>query len=212
MPRHYIPVAAGVPYHVAARTVNREPFPLPLDRVWSLMENHLFLMSKGFDVDIHSFVLMPNHFHLIATARKPNFSSALLYFMRETSKEFNRQSGRMNQVYGSRNYKTMLTNYHYFLNTYKYVYQNPLRARLCRRVQDYPYSTLRGLCGGKPLLIPIAEDTVLFTPRFSDETLRWLNSRPPQEHEIEMRLALRKARFRLVSRNQQPSELESRLI
>lgn len=214
MPRKIIPIISNVPYHVSARCINKEWFDLPIEIVWAIMEDYLYLMSKEFDVKIHSFVLMSNHFHLLITATKDNLSAALLYFMRETSREISRLSGRINQTYGARNHKTLLTSYHYFMNTYKYIYQNPLRAGLCKRVEDYRFSTLNGLCGLNRLIIPVEEDTILFDPNFIDANLEWLNIRPSLELENEMRLALTRPEFKLslckTSRN--PSLLEEQLF
>lgn len=193
MPRKLIPIYPSDPYHISARCLNREWFSLPLPSVWSIMEDYLFLTSSIYELRLHSFVLMSNHFHLVLTAPNGNLSKALLYFMRETSREITRLSGRINQTYGNRNHKTRIGNYHYFMNTYKYVYQNPVRAGICKRTEDYPYSSLNGLCGLSRLLIPIVEDPILFSPVFDESALRWINTTPEPSLQEEMRLALRRA-------------------
>jgi hypothetical protein len=153
---------------------------------------------------------MPNHFHLIITPTKENLGDALLYFMRETSKEISRQAGRINQVYGSRNYKTFIGSYHYFMNTYKYVYRNPVRAGLCEKVEDYPFSTLYGLHGRNHLVIPLEEDALLFGDY--DRSMEWLNRPSTPEAEEHMSLALRRRVFRFKAdaktRNLPPWETE----
>ncbi|MBY0314723.1 MAG: hypothetical protein K2Q26_04345 [Bdellovibrionales bacterium] len=182
--------------------------------VWNVMEDYLYLVGHLYQLRIHAFVLMSNHFHLVLTAPEGNLSDALLYFLRETSKEITRLTGRINQTYGARNYKTHLSSYHYFINTYKYIYQNPLRAGICDHVENYPYSTLAGLCGNKKLIIPLMEDTLLFEPNFRDDTLKWLNIRPSIEHEIQMKKALRKSKMFFPSNRNtgKPSSLETELL
>lgn len=214
MPRRIVPISPNDPYHISARCINREWFSLPIEVVWSVMEDYLYLTAKEFDLRIHAFVLMSNHFHLIATAPLGNLSRALLYFMRESSRELTRLAGRINQTYGARNHKTHINSFHHFMNTYKYVYQNPLRAGLCRRVEDYPYSTLNGLCGLNQITIPLVEDTLLFTPNFDESTLKWLNTRPDVEYEKEMRLALSRPQFELKAsrKNKKQSLLETFLL
>lgn len=214
MPRKIIPICPQDPYHISARCHNQEWFALPMPEVWSIMEDYLYLVGHLYQLKIHAFVLMSNHFHWILTAPDGNLSNALLYFMRETSKEITRLTGRINQTYGARNYKTHLSSYHYFMNTYKYIYQNPLRAGICDRVENYPYSTLTGLCGNKKLIIPLMEDTLLFESNFRDDTLKWLNLRPGLEHEIEMKTALRKSRMFFPSNRTtgKPSLLETELL
>ena len=128
MPRKKVPIVAGDPYHITARCINREWFDLPLPTVWSIMEDYLFLLSSTHNLNVHSFVLMANHFHLLVSAPQGNLSEALLYFMRESSKQITHFSGRINQTFGNRNHKTHIASYHHYLNTYKYVYQNPVQA------------------------------------------------------------------------------------
>lgn len=193
MPRKLIPINPTDPYHISARCLNREWFSLPLPTVWSVMEDYLFLTSGHFGLRLHSFVLMSNHFHLLVTAPNGNLSAALLYFMRESSKEISRLSGRINQTYGIRNHKTRIGCYHYFMNSYKYVYQNPIRAGICKRAEDYPFSTLNGLCGLRKFSIPLVEDTILFSPEFDESALKWINAPPEPALQEEMRLALRRS-------------------
>lgn len=176
------------------------------------MSEYLYLIVLLHEVQIHSFVLMPNHFHLIVLAPKNNLAEAMNYFMRETSKEISRRSGRINQVYGGRNYKSVISSHHYFLNAYKYVYRNPVRAGLVDRVEAYPYSTLNGLTGFSQLLIPLNEDTVLFNENFSFETLEWLNQCPNADREDEVRRALKKTSFKLARVGRFESSLEMNLL
>ena len=214
MPRKIVPHRPLDPYHITARCHNREPFHIAINDTWRVMEDYLYLIKLQFNVEIHSFVLMSNHFHLLMTSAHENMGTVLQYFMRETSRQINRLSGRTNQTYGRRNYKTYIGNPHYFQNTYKYVYQNPVRARICQRVEEYPFSTLHGLCGFSRLTIPVVTDTYLFNPGFDEKTLQWLNTPVLQEHEDEIRLALKKAQFNLATdrKTGRPSELETALI
>lgn len=196
MPRKIVPIVVNEPYHISARCINKEWFELPLQTVWSIMEDYLFILHHGFNVRIHSFVLMSNHFHLIVTPTLPNLSSAMLYFMRETSKEISRLTGRINQTYGNRNHKTWIGNYYYFLNSYKYVYQNPIRAGISSTVQSYPYSTLHGLLGNSKLIVPIDED-LLFQPNLDSTVLNWLNRKVENDHANQIKMALRGPLFEL---------------
>lgn len=173
------------------------------------MEDYLFLASHLYELSIHSFVLMPNHFHLLVTASQGNLSEAMNYFMRETSREVSRLSGRINQTYGGRNHKSLIATHHYFMNAYKYVYRNPVRAGLVSKVEHYPYSTLSGLLGLRRLTIPVAEDSILFQERFNFEELAWLNSTPEVTDEAQVRKALRKSEFHFVYQNAVPSRLET---
>ncbi len=178
------------------------------------MEDYLYLVKHSFDLRIHSFVLMSNHFHLLVTAPNGNISEAMRYFMRETSREITRLSGRINQTYGARHGKTCIGSFHHFMNAYKYVYRNPVRAKICGSVEEYPYSTLHGLCGLRKLLAPVEDDTILFTPEFDQAALNWLNKPSNPELEEEMRLALRRPllEFKTRRKSQKPPRLDDELL
>lgn len=146
---------------------------------------------------IHSFVLMNNHFHLIASFPKGNMSEATKYFMRETSRRIGEAAGRINHTYGSNIHPTMIKSAIQFANAYKYVYRNPVTAKIVEHVEDYPYSTLHGLLGQAPIAIPIEEDTILFD---SDpaEVLRWLNTPATEKNMDAIRKALKHGEFKLA--------------
>lgn len=195
MPRPKTILQSEYPYHVSARCVNKEWFTLPLQKVWEIMERHLYFLSIGFNARIHSFVLMNNHFHLILSTPSANLSQSMAYFMKATSDEITYQTGRINQTYGARHYKTIIESYHYFLNAYKYVYRNPVDAGLVKRVELYPYSTLRGLLGYQQLFIPLAEDTTLFSDELG--TINWLNEEPCAQDLFSVKEALKRQYFKL---------------
>lgn len=184
---------SDLPIHITARSSNRESFYLPIDCTWEIFENYLWFLAKAFNVEIFSFLLMPNHFHLIAKFPRANTSEAMMYFMRETSKEIGKQSNRINQVYGRPFHSSVIKSNHYFRYAYKYVYRNCVSAGLANLVEEYPYSTLSGKLGSSRLIIPVVEDTLLFDNPFS--TLRWLNTDFAAEARIEIREALRKSEF-----------------
>jgi putative transposase len=193
MPRKAIPPSDSSPYHVTARGLNREPFPISLHDTWALMEDYLYLTAHLYNLQIHCFVLMPNHFHLLVSTPEANIGSAMNYFMRETARETSRLSGRINQTFGARHHKTVV--------------HNP-------NVEDYAYSTIQGLLGLNQLIIPVAEDTILFPDRFDRTVLEWLNSKPKEGAEDEIRQALKHSifSFNTSRKTGKPSLLERQLL
>lgn len=194
MPRKSIPARPDCPYHVTARSNNRNWFELPLEEVWSVFENQLFFIHHAFQIQIHSFVLMSNHFHLLVTAPLNNLPLALRWFMTETSREIAFKTNRINHVYGQRNYKCLIDSYHYYMHAYKYVYRNPVEAGLCDTVEAYPFSTFNRMLGINPLRFPIVPD-LLFED--FERNLKWLNTSVQKEHWDAVRSALRKSQFSL---------------
>jgi REP element-mobilizing transposase RayT len=182
------------PYHVSARAWNKEWFPLPIDQCWKIFSHYLYLITLTYQVRIHSFVLMDNHFHMLITTPQANLAEAMNYLMREVSKTINKQSGRINQVFGGPHHRTVIKSRLYYQHAYKYVYRNPIEAGLCQRVQDYPYSTLKGLLGLEQLTFPAFDNNDLITN--AQAQLNWLNTPYPQVDFLEdIRAALKHDEF-----------------
>ncbi len=213
MARHFVPQLTCFPYHMTGRCPNREPFDIPISDVWKICEDYLYLANKKYDLQIQSFVLMPNHFHLIGSSLDYPVGIVMGEFMTNTSKEINRISGRINQNWGGRYYKCVIQKPLHHLNAYKYVYQNPVRAGLCDRVEDWKFSTLRGILGAETLVIPVIEDVHLFTPEFSETKLEWLNTKIENAHLEGVRKALAKKIYKLPKvHSQRQNPLEYTLI
>ncbi|AHZ84450.1 hypothetical protein EP01_05810 [Bdellovibrio bacteriovorus] len=173
------------------------------------MEDYLFFISHAYGIEILSFVLMDNHFHMIVRDPQQNLGEAMNYFMKETSRHMSTKAGIINQIYGSRYHKTLISNPLHYLHAYKYVYRNPVEAGLCSKVQDYPHSTLSISLGMHRLNFPIYPDNTLFES--PDSILSWLNAAPdPRDKEI-VQKALRKSEFKIptIRKNQRPHRLTS---
>jgi REP element-mobilizing transposase RayT len=198
MARYYTPQMSDFPYHVTARCPNREQFPLPISEIWKFFEHHLSLAHYKNGLRIHTMVLMPNHFHLICSTDHFAIGKVMSELLGGISKDINRQAGKINQNWGGRHYKCVLGSPQYFLNCYKYVYQNPLRARLCEYTEDWRFSTLHGLIGLSRLQIPLEPDTILFNPDFDENELKWLNRQPTPENLQAFRKSLQKREFKLA--------------
>lgn len=202
-------VSTTNPYHITGRCLNHDWFAIPLESVWNLFSEYLYFISHAYNIKIHSFVLMANHFHLICSSPTGELSRAMQFFMSQTSRALAKNSGRINHIWGSRFYRCEITSYHYYLNCYKYNYRNPVTAGIVKKVEEYRFSTLYGLLGQDHLLIPVEEDLTLFSS--VEDTLQWLNKTPNKEHLESVRVALKKKKFTLpqIDSRQNPLEFDT---
>ncbi|MBX2993471.1 MAG: transposase [Bdellovibrionaceae bacterium] len=99
MPRALFVCHNEFPYHITARVNNRDAFPC-LDAAWTIMEDHLFGLHHFYHVKILAFVLMNNHFHLLACFPHANASTALRFFIRETSRSLSLLENSENHLWG----------------------------------------------------------------------------------------------------------------
>jgi hypothetical protein len=151
---------------------------------------------------------MPNHFHLIASTPLANLDKCMNYFMSHTSKIINNEAKRINQLHGGRHFKSLITSLHYAHHVYKYVYRNPVKAKLCQKVEEYPFSSIRMFLGLNGFQLPLEADEMLMND--IDDTLKWLNETPDDDEWTQIRRGLKHAEFYLpvdkISRK--PSRLE----
>ncbi len=184
-------------YHVTSRCINRDWFAMPINDVWKIFATNLKFVSSAYEIRVHAFILMSNHFHLLATAPRANLSLAMNYFLAQTSRHIVHDSNRINHTFARKFKRCRVDTIFYFLNCYKYIYQNPLRAGICARVEDYPFSTLPGLLGLSSMIVPTLDDTLM---NDIEGTLRWLNQPIQSQHIDATRLALRKSIFKYPSK------------
>ena len=194
MPRAKAIQQTVYPYNISARCINREWFSIPLEKVWEIFCEELTHASKEYNLVIHSFVLMSNHFHLIASTPDANISKCMQQFMHRSSKRLTRAGNRINESFAGRHYKCILQHPNYFLNAYKYNYRNPVSAGVCLRVEDYPFSTLQGKLFSSKQVIPVCEDENLKLNM--SQTLEWLNTMPNPEKLEGFKYGLKRQYFK----------------
>lgn len=190
-------------YHVTSRCNNREWFSLPMEFVWHIFDRNIGPLSERYETEIHTFVLMANHFHLLLSAPLLNLDRFMRDFMTTISKKIARGSKRINHVFGARYKWSLVTNPFDAAIVYKYVCRNPVRAGICDRVEQYAYSTIMCIFDNR-CTIPIVEriDPIGSFARVPVETrLQWLNLPAPHEHELLIRNGLRRFEFKLSESN-----------
>lgn len=189
MPRAKRVLQSIYPYHVTLRSINKMHFELGADVLWDYICDQLLFCTYAFKIEIHSFVLMSNHYHMIVRTPNSNIDKFMNYFNRELSREISLKTGRLNQKFGNRYYSTIIDNLAYYGHAYKYVYRNPVESLMCLNVQDYDYSSLSFITGRQPYRFPIF-DTYFDTAMSYEPNIAWLNLHysPNQHYEIKSAL------------------------
>src|SRR4051794_13448330 len=116
------------PYHVSARTNNKDWFYVPQEQCWNFFSEVLCKLTEIYGVHLHSFVLMSNHCHLTLSTPRLNLDLAMRYLFTEVSRRIAQHSGRINHIFGGRYKSSVMINPMGWAYVYKYVYRNPVRA------------------------------------------------------------------------------------
>ncbi|MDM0045402.1 transposase [Variovorax dokdonensis] len=138
LPRLTLP---GLPHHVIQRGNNRQfIFVDRADRekMLSLLAEHA--TRQG--VAVHAYVLMDNHFHLLAT---PSTATALPQWMQSVGRQyvryFNDRHGRSGTLWEGRYRSTLIQPDRHLIRCMVYIDLNPVRAGLVADSRDFPWSS-----------------------------------------------------------------------
>jgi len=107
---------------------------------------------------VHSYVLMPNHYHFLLETPEANLVAGMKWFQGTYSQRYNRRHGQSGHVFQGR-YKAIpveTDDETYFRRVSDYIHLNPARARMLNRERplliEYAWSSFPALAGeaGKP--------------------------------------------------------------
>ena len=138
LPRLTLP---GYPHHIIQRGNNRQAiFASAAD--YQTLLGLLLENAQKFKVAIHAYVLMPNHFHLLAT---PETADGLPQMMQAVGRRyvrwFNDAQGRTGTLWEGRYKSTVIDTDQYLLTCMAYLDLNPVRAGLVGQAADHVWSS-----------------------------------------------------------------------
>ena len=153
MPRSARLVLPGFPHHVIHRGVNRAAtFIDDSDKLQYLRLLRNACRKHG--VQIHAFVLMNNHVHLLVT---PTTAPGLACAMHATChcyvRYFNTRHGRSGTLWEGRYKSCLVDSDQYFLMVCRYIELNPVRAALVALPEHYPWSSVHAHLGRRRNLL-----------------------------------------------------------
>lgn len=156
MPRAARVVLPGVPHHVTHRGNNRMRI-FDDDQDCLVFRQLVLNYSKKLGCDVHSYVLMGNHVHLLVTPREPN---SLSRFMQRVammySRYFNKRYGRTGCMWEGRYGSSVIESARYYFTCCRYIELNPVRAQLAANPLEYRWSSFHRNALGTydPLITP----------------------------------------------------------
>jgi len=136
----------GALYHVTARGDRQEPiYEDDNDRKFFL--DLLGKVIVEWNWVCHAYCLMGNHYHLLVETPDGNLAKGMRQLNGVYTQLSNRQHQRVGHLFQGR-YKAILVDRdEYLLELSRYVVLNPVRARLVKRVEDWPWSSYRSMVG-----------------------------------------------------------------
>ena len=129
---------AHQPHHVIQRGNNRQPiFATSAD-----YQALLGLLEEAAKKSLHAYVLMSNHFHLLATPQTVDGLPKMMQAVgRSYVRYFNDSQKRSGTLWEGRYKSTLIQTERYLLACMAYIDLNPVRAGLVGAPQDYLWSS-----------------------------------------------------------------------
>jgi len=143
MPRRRRLQIAGIPVHVVQRGVNRSRCFDGLQayhRYLALLEE----LAAAHECDVHAYVLMTNHVHLLITPRRPDGISLVMKNLgQQYVQGFNRTRARSGPLWEGRFHSSLVDSAGYLLRCQRYIELNPVRAGMVAWPELYRWSSYR---------------------------------------------------------------------
>ena len=162
-------------HHIIQRGHDKQPVFRDADD-FSFFYSLLLQGTKRFGVVIHSYVLMSNHFHLLATPSTDDGLGLMMQWIgRYYVPYFNRRYARVGTLWQGRFKSIVLDSEQYFMLCSRYIELNPVRAGMVMEPANYPWSSYLHHVGAK------------LDPLVTDHPLYWSLGNTPFQREVAYR-------------------------
>ena len=139
-------------YHLYNRGNNKEP-------VFFENENYLYFLEQFKKhvlpfIEVYAYCLMPNHFHFfVRVIDKDPFEKGIKNFFISYSKAINKKYNRVGSLFQGRYKVSEVTSNSYFTKIIIYIHQNPVVAKLVKKMEEYKYSSYAAYLSNKKTVI-----------------------------------------------------------
>jgi REP element-mobilizing transposase RayT len=126
-------------FHVTARSIaGSDLFQDDADR--TSFVDQLTRAGIAFRWTCHAYCLMTNHYHLLIEASRAHLSLGMHRLNGNYAQSYNARHGRRGHLFEARFNAYVVEGDEYMERACSYVLQNPVRAGLCDRADQWPWS------------------------------------------------------------------------
>jgi len=127
-------------YHVIARGNNKEYiFKESIDKGYFI--KIIKESMEGMNYRLYGYVLMDNHYHLLLQVFDKKLQEIMHQINNKYSKYFNYKYKRVGHVFQGRYKAILVQDERYLISLLRYIHQNPLKAGMCKKVEEYKWSS-----------------------------------------------------------------------
>jgi len=142
MPRPLRIEYAGAYYHVMNRGRRREKI-FETTRDYQLFLSTLSEAHQRFEIQVISYCLMPNHYHLLIKTPQANLGRAMRHINGVYTQRFNRLRKTDGALFKGRYKAIVIEEDSYQQQVSRYIHLNPVEAKIVKNPGEYPWSSYR---------------------------------------------------------------------
>ena len=136
----------GAVYHVTARG-NARAAIFKNDQDRRVFLEILSKVIERYRWLCHAYCLMGNHYHLLIETPDGNLSAGMRQLNGLYTQTFNRRHRRVGHIFQGRFKAILVDKESYLLELCRYIVLNPVRAKMVKHPQRYPWSSYRATAG-----------------------------------------------------------------
>lgn len=183
----------GAIYHVMNRGGAGRPI-FHTDKDYQLFFDLLEETVDQWNIEIHAFSLMPNHYHMLIGTPQGNLQRAMRHIDGVYTQRYNRKYKRDGHLFRGR-YKAILVEEDaYLVELLRYIHMNPVRAKISKQPQEHRWTGHRYYLGNGDI-------SWLTTGRLVAYFGKRLNLARRKMHEFVLQGAPKDLEARLKSKN-----------
>ena len=136
-------------YHVMMLGINHQSIFEEQEDYYKFL-NTLEMMAQSYEPDgtpsgrnyiLYAYCLMSNHIHLLIREREDTIGMAIKRIASSYVYYYNHKYSRDGHLFRERYKSEPVNNMAYFVTLLRYIHQNPVKAGMVKKVQDYEFSS-----------------------------------------------------------------------
>lgn len=177
IPRNYIKTSF---FHVITQGINKSYIFERAEDIKYYIKI-MYQLTKEQEIKVIGYCIMSNHAHmLIETEEIKELSKYMQRLNTKYGKYYNKKYNRVGYVFRDRYRAQGIYTEKYLYNCLRYIYNNPVKAGICKNAEDYPYSNYKKIDG------ELDEDYTFIDIEDDDKNIGEIIKKFLKENEMEL--------------------------
>lgn len=130
-------------FHVMAQGNERAPIFKIKSDILHFLKNMKNVLNE-YEVDVIAYCIMPNHYHMLVNTKDvENMTNFFHRINTGYAVYYNKKYGRVGHVFRDRFKSQEILDEKYYRTCLKYIYYNPVKAKICDNPVLYEYSNIK---------------------------------------------------------------------